>query len=93
MSEGEDSLQRFTKEWVREEWDEEKDTASKGVQITKIIHEWHIAVPGLVLGLAPAVTFYIWGTGTTEIIGSYFGVAFMTYRLLFPHLWCSTLAE
>jgi len=89
----EDEPQFGTREWVRYHWDEEEDNASKKVILVKLIHEYHIAIPGLVVGLASATAFWYFGAGPTEILSALFGGIGGGYALLYESWWCSTLVE
>lgn len=93
MSEDDESPRRFTKEWIRQEWDDEHDTARKEVQLAKIVHEWHIALPGTILGILAALGAWYLGRPPAEIVGVFTSFFAGGYARFYSTLWCSTLAE
>ncbi|MBP1985970.1 hypothetical protein [Halolamina salifodinae] len=93
MSEEENPPPRFSKEWIREEWDEEHDTAPKEVQLAKIVHEWHIALPGTLLGLIAVLGMWYLGQPLLETAGTFCAFFAGGYARFYSTLWCSTLAE
>lgn len=91
MGESENSVSKYSKEWVRENWDYEEDNARKSVVLVKLFHEWHILLPGAIVGLIPAGTFWHLEAGLIEVFGSYFAVFGGGYVLFFQMWWCSTV--
>lgn len=92
MGGDEDEPRRYTKAWVRANWDHERETAPKDVQIVKIAHEWHIPLLSVAAGLSAAIIARGAGASVVESVlasVSFFGVTLTT---LFNNLWCSTLA-
>lgn len=88
-----DDPQFGTKEWVRHHWDEEHDNAPKKVVLIKLLHEYHIAIPGLLIGLTSAAAFWYYGAEPLEIISALFGGIGGGYALFFNTWWCSTLVD
>jgi hypothetical protein len=89
----EDSPTRYSKEWIREEWDYENDTARKSVQLVKLVHEWHIALPGVVVGAVVSIVGWQVSLSPVQAFGVFATFAAGGYKLLYPEWWCSTLAE
>jgi hypothetical protein len=86
-------VRKYSKGWVRRRYDRDRDTATATVQLAKLIHEWHIALPGAVLGVVPAAVFWVTGAPLRETLVAYFSVFGGAYAILYPQLWCSTLAD
>lgn len=80
-----------SKDWIRQNWDHENDTAGKWVLLTKLLHEWHIALPGTVAGVVVAVVFYYLGASDIEVASAFFGPFGLGYTLFFNQWWCSTI--
>lgn len=83
----------YSKEWVRQNYDPEQEVATREAQIAKLVHEWHIALPGLLIGLVPATILANTGAPMQRVLLTYVGVCGTAYALFFKQLWCSTLAE
>jgi hypothetical protein len=84
---------RYSEEWVRAEWDYERDTARPLVLFVKTLHEWSIAVPGVFFGCIVATVFWVLEATPVEIAGAFSGTFFTGYGLFLSIWWCSTLAE
>lgn len=87
------SPRTYSKEWVRQNYDPEQEVATREAQIAKLAHEWHIALPGLVIGLVPATILASTGAPMQRVLLTYVGVCGTAYGLFFKQLWCSTLAD
>lgn len=87
------SPRTYSKAWVRQNYDPEQDVATREAQIAKLAHEWHIALPGLVIGVIPATILASTGAPMQRVLLTYVGVCGTAYGLFFKQLWCSTLAE
>lgn len=83
---------RFTKAWVRENWDYDRNTAPKPVLLVKLVHEWHIAVPGIVAAVIVSLAYYSVGATDLEIVSAFFGTFGIAYGLFFTEWWCSVLS-
>ena len=82
-----------TKEWIRYHWDHELDSAPKDVLMIKLLHEYHIAIPGTVIAILAFALLNSAGL-STEVIAPTALTAFVTgYGIYFNKMWCSTLAE
>lgn len=88
-----ESPTRFSTAWIREKWDYEEDNAPKEVLLAKLIHEYHIAIPGIFVAVLMAYVFFRVGASSGEIIGAAATAFGASYYLFFPHWWCSVLAE
>ncbi|MGB9934092.1 hypothetical protein [Haloarcula amylolytica] len=88
-----DEPQRGTKAWVRYHWDEEHNTAPKQVLLIKLLHEYHIIIPGLVAGALSATAFWQAGASQLQILSALFTPIGGGYALFFQMWWCSTLVE
>lgn len=89
----EDKSERYTKEWIRDNWDHELDTAPREVQLAKVAHEYHIALPGLVGAFVVAFVQWLYAAPELRIIMAALGTFAGSYALFFPYLWCSTLSD
>lgn len=83
----------YSKAWVRRQYDSDREVATRGAQLAKLLHEWHIALPGVLLGMVPAAVVASTGASIQRVLLTYFGVFGTAYGLFFKQLWCSTLAE
>lgn len=87
-----DGPKRYSKEWIRENWDYDRDTASKDVMLVKLLHEWHIAIPGFLVGLFVCGLLWSYDVAELRIILTGLGLFGAGYRVFFPKWWCSTLS-
>lgn len=88
-----DSPRRFSKQWVRENWDYEQETGPRLVQLVKLIHEFHIAIPGTIATLVVCYTLWAYDVPELRIILTGFGTFGTGYALFFGKWWCSTLSD
>ncbi|WP_435143767.1 hypothetical protein [Halobaculum sp. P14] len=88
----EDDVTLLSKEWIRENWDYENDNAPKSVQLVKMVHEWHIVIPGLLASAIVCSTFWYCGADDLTIALAFFACTGGGYRLFFPTWWCSTIS-
>jgi hypothetical protein len=89
----EDSPTRYTKEWVREEWDYEQDTGRPLVILVKLIHEWYPAgIAAVFAPIAAGVLVYL-NRPTFEVVTAFMSVFGGTYAVFLVIFWCTTLAE
>ncbi len=88
-----DDPSRYTKEWVREEWDDERNTGRPSVIFVKLIHEWYPAGLAAVFAPIAAAVFIYFNRPTFEVITAFMSVLGGTYGLFLTVFWCSTLAE
>jgi len=87
-----DDPKRFSKEWIRQNWDYERNTASKEVQLVKVVHEWHIALPGFLAALVVCSVLWLYDSPELRIILGGLGVFGPAYVAFFQKWWCSTLS-
>lgn len=93
MSDSEDDPCRYTKAWVRANYDFDRETAPPAVQLVKFGHEWHIALPPALVGLVAVILFRITGSTITDSVLAAAAVFCAAYSLFFKQWWCSTLAK
>jgi hypothetical protein len=92
MGDDEGEPRRYTKAWIRANWDDERETAPAPVQIVKLGHEWHIAALAAPVGLiAMTVAILVDAPPTESVLGA-MGASGLAFKTFFDKMWCSTLA-
>lgn len=90
---GDKSPQRWSKAWVRDNWDYDQNTATGEVVLVKLLHEWYIAVPGLVFGGFLWGVFTAYGRPEFETVMAILTAIGSGYALFFPKLWCGVVSN
>ncbi|WP_280585068.1 hypothetical protein [Halorubrum sp. Boch-26] len=88
-----DDIQKYSKEWIRENWDYEQDTGSPLVQLVKVVHELHIAIPGIVAATVVCPILWYYEMSTLQIVSTGLGTIGGGYALFFNQWWCATLSD
>ena len=84
---------RYTKAWIRANWDDKRETAPAPVQIVKLGHEWHIAALAALVGLIAMIIALLVDAPPTESVLGAMGAFGFAFKSFFDQMWCSTLAE
>jgi hypothetical protein len=93
MGDGDDEPRRYTKAWVRANYDFGRETAPPAVQLVKLGHEWHITAVSAFVGLCAMIAFRFTGAAVVESVFASAGVFGYSFKIFFGEWWCSTLAE
>lgn len=92
MGEDSDGTPLFSKQWVREHWDDERDQGPPIVQLVKLFHEIHIAIPGTIAAGVVGYTLYTYNAPTLRTLVAVFTAFSSGYALFFQAWWCSTIS-
>ena len=93
MGDSDDEPRRYTKAWVRANYDFDRETATPAVQLVKLVHEWHITAVSALVGLCAMIAFRLSGAPAVESVFASTGVFGFCFKIFFGEWWCSTLAE
>jgi hypothetical protein len=90
---GDDDIRRFSKEWVRDNWDYNRDSGPPLVQLVKAVHESHIFLPGITGAALACSAFWLVGASEAKILSVGVTAIGGGYALFFQVWWCSTLSD
>jgi|GEM_PF-5304600 len=88
-----DNPDKYSEEWVRQNWDYERDQGPPRVQLVKLYHEKHIAYPGF---LGAGVLFLLLRSTNAPEVQSIIAAAgaFGTcFGVFFSEWWCGTVSD
>lgn len=87
------AVEPWTRDWVRAHWDDQHGTAPRAVLFAKLLHEWHIGVPGFVAAVVVGWVFWLLDADAVYVVASAFTAFGGGYALFYPSWWCSTVTR